>query len=87
MEYLKKNQAKLVWIQSDNGFWGQNKCGYVSYKSKAGVYTLMDAYGATDHCGPEKCVSYHPVDKELIQERINDCIKELVRLNEIIKQL
>ena len=49
---------RLVRIKSNGYYWRNNRCGYTSSRSDAGVYTFADALDASAHCGPEKWVQY-----------------------------
>jgi hypothetical protein len=58
-----RQKAKLlahqsVLIRSDNGFWRADRCGYTNFDAAA-VYSGLEAYAATSHCGPEKAVAYY----------------------------
>lgn len=63
--------APAVLIQSDNGWWRANGCGYTD-QSRAAVYTGADAYNRTKHCGPEKAVRYHVLGRALSTPKGSD---------------
>ena len=58
---LRANMAsKKVLIRSreHDCFWRANCCGYTGNAWDAGVYDFVDAFDATQHCGPEKGIEY-----------------------------
>lgn len=57
-KYLIDNGHKKVYINSCSGFWRAGRCGYVTEKKHAGVYSLSDAYDAIGHCDDSKGIEY-----------------------------
>lgn len=51
-------QKVFVWSQEHNAFWRPDASGYTMAEAEAGVYDFADAYERTEHCGPEKKISY-----------------------------
>lgn len=62
--YWEKNSQRPYFICSDNGFWRRESKGYSDNPHHYGVYSLTEAYKATQHCGPEKEVRYIPVSSD-----------------------
>lgn len=61
MEDMVKNNPNVkVYIHSGEwgAYWRPNRCGYTSYKDKAGVYEIQDAWNAVNHVGLEKQISF-----------------------------
>ena len=60
----ERTRAKLagkqvrIWSAEHGAFWRENRCGYTIYRELAGVYLFEDAWLATNHCGPEKRISF-----------------------------
>lgn len=72
LEYIKRfpNSARTrkwrtkkvrIYSYEHSAYWGPNRSGYYNDGLKAGVYTFDDAYEATNHCGPEKGITYRAV--------------------------
>lgn len=58
--FFEKHGQRLVFIRSRQwgAWWRPNSRGYTNKIDEAGVYTLVDAYAASGHCGPEKGIYY-----------------------------
>jgi len=89
MEWFKRNPQFLdgyaktpCFIKSDNGFWRPSRCGYTDRLENAGVYTLMEAYNATCHSGPEKQVRFIFPSRNTVDSLTKSLI---IKLNEIQK--
>lgn len=62
--FLVKHGQRLVCIRSGQWgtWWRPNRAGYTDNINEAGVYTLIDAWNATCHCGPEKEIHFEFLD-------------------------
>lgn len=56
----------LIWSGEHGAYWRPNSCGYTTLPAEAGRWTLAEAYFQTKHCGPEKSISFQPIDYLLL---------------------
>lgn len=52
----------LIWSGEHGAYWRPDATGYTTIPDAAGRWTLAEAYFATKHCGPEKSISFQPID-------------------------
>lgn len=59
-ELVDNNPSAKVYIWSGQwgAYWCPNYCGYTSYKDKAGIYDIKDAWDHVSHVGIEKAISF-----------------------------
>lgn len=48
------SEPVAIWSGEHRAWWRENRCGYTTDPSHAGLYSLSDAIHATHHVGPEK---------------------------------
>lgn len=60
VDMVNNNPNAKVYIYSGQwgAYWGPNYCDYTSYKDKAGIYDIEDAWNAVSHVGLEKRISF-----------------------------
>jgi len=51
-------QMVNIWSNEHGGWWRPNAEGYTSIRSEAWVIDFPTAYERTEHCGPEKKISF-----------------------------
>lgn len=47
-----------IYSMEHHAYWGPNRSGYYTDGLAAGIYTFNEAYEATNHCGPEKGITF-----------------------------
>lgn len=52
----------LIWSGEHRSYWRPNGNSYTANPATAGRWTFAEAYFATKHCGPEKAISFQPID-------------------------
>lgn len=52
----------LIYSGEHGAYWRPGGHGYTTRPDEAGRWTLAEAYFATKHCGPEKAISFQPID-------------------------
>lgn len=66
-KFLLRHGERQVYIVTNQwgAYWKENRCGYTDDITKAGAYTLREAWSASGHCGPEKGIHYQfvPINK------------------------
>ncbi len=63
--FIIKHRQRVVRIRSGQwgAWWRPNRMGYTDRIELAGLYTLIEAWEATCHCGPEKEIYFDFVEK------------------------
>lgn len=52
----------VIWSGEHGAYWRPGATGYTTIVTEAGRWTLAQAYFKTKHCGPEKAISFQPID-------------------------
>lgn len=52
----------VIWSGEHRAYWVAGANGYTTGVEYAGRWTLAEAYFQTKHCGPEKLISFQPID-------------------------
>lgn len=63
----------MVHIYSrEHGLYWSGLSGYTNDWARAYAFTLRYAYGVTKHCGPEKGIEFHFIEKvQNVEETLN----------------
>lgn len=56
----------VIWSGEHRAYWKPNGHGYTTDRDLAGRWTIIGAYRATKHCGPEKAIRFELVDFALL---------------------
>lgn len=72
-QFISRNAHKkvLVWSAQWGAYWREMRVGYTSDPRQAGIYSLLEAYEATSHCGPEKQIFFEFLRSEPIAQTLN----------------
>jgi hypothetical protein len=67
----------VIWSGEHGAYWRPEGAGYTTLSAEAGRWTLASAYFKTKHCGPEKAISYQPIDFVTLDLPLPTSVNEL----------